>query len=233
MSNLPLLKRAVQILEPLLDQLVFVGGSVLELLLDGDTTKPRVTDDVDCIVELCSILGRVKLDEALRRLNLKNDKELVTRWWLQDEEIGKILIDIMPTEGEAAQFADNRWYPISAKNWFHPKVKGLEKAKIIQAPYFFATKAEAYPSRDKYSGNYRIYESHDLEDIVVLISGRAAIFEEIEMADPKVRKFLSEFTFELVNNPNYEEAIEGHLGPQIERFQAVDEVLRNIAALHH
>lgn len=50
-----MLLRAAEALRPLLDELVFVGGTVAELLVT-DRTAPRVrpTDDVDAVAEVAS-----------------------------------------------------------------------------------------------------------------------------------------------------------------------------------
>lgn len=52
MSNIPTVIHIANKLGPLRNQFVFVGGSIVELLLDKTyPLKPRVTHDVDTIVE--------------------------------------------------------------------------------------------------------------------------------------------------------------------------------------
>ena len=46
---------------------------------------------------------------------------------------------------------------------------------MITAPYFLATKIEAFESR----GEGDFYGSHDLEEIITLLDGREFLFDEI------------------------------------------------------
>ena len=56
--NLQLLEAAARLLEPLLDDVVFVGGCVTGLLTtDPDVAGMRPTTDVDVIAEVYSFVG--------------------------------------------------------------------------------------------------------------------------------------------------------------------------------
>lgn len=72
--NLPLLQAAARLLEPLLDELVFVGGCATGLLIT-DPAAPgiRPTMDVDAIAEIASYGECVRFSERLRELNLRED----------------------------------------------------------------------------------------------------------------------------------------------------------------
>lgn len=66
--NIKTLEMAIQKLGPLVDEMVFLGGCATCLLLtDPATPPPRVTYDVDVIVEAASLLDYHKLSEKLRR----------------------------------------------------------------------------------------------------------------------------------------------------------------------
>jgi len=55
--NIKILESAIQKLGPLVDEMVFLGGCATCLLLtDPATPPPRVTYDVDVIVEAASLL---------------------------------------------------------------------------------------------------------------------------------------------------------------------------------
>jgi hypothetical protein len=54
--------------------------------------------------------------------------------------------------------------------------------RSITAPYFLATKLEAFQSR----GKGDVFASHDLEDVIAVIDGRPAITEETK---PPGREF--------------------------------------------
>src|SRR5258708_6000349 len=72
--NRDTLLRVARGLGPLLEELVFVGGQVAELLItDPGATRVRPTDDVDTI---CAVHGRVgyhRLSERLRGLGFVED----------------------------------------------------------------------------------------------------------------------------------------------------------------
>jgi hypothetical protein len=53
--------------------------------------------------------------------------------------------------------------------------------------------------------------SHDIEDIVALLDGRAAIVEEVRNADEVVKNAIKEQFSVLTKNERFLEAIPGHL----------------------
>ena len=82
--NIKILESAIQKLGPLVDEMVFLGGCATCLLLtDPATPPPRVTYDVDVIVEAASLLDYHKLSEKLRRHNFSEDLRpdaIICRW---------------------------------------------------------------------------------------------------------------------------------------------------------
>lgn len=64
-SNLALLEDAANKLKALLDELVFVGGSTLDLLVTDEGAAPiRGTVDVDVIVEITPCADSVAFSDA-------------------------------------------------------------------------------------------------------------------------------------------------------------------------
>lgn len=59
--------------------------------------------------------------------------------------------------------------------------------RLATAPYFLATKIDAFHNR----GSDDFIASHDMEDIITLLDGRAEVIEEITTAPDDVREFLS------------------------------------------
>ena len=56
MSNLKLLVRVCHEIEPVLDQMVLVGGCATELLLtDSGASEVRYTTDVDMLIEVITL----------------------------------------------------------------------------------------------------------------------------------------------------------------------------------
>ncbi len=66
--NLPLLEDAVRRLAPFLEEIVFVGGITLGLLITDEAAAPiRGTTDVDVIAEIVTYADYIVFSERLRR----------------------------------------------------------------------------------------------------------------------------------------------------------------------
>ena len=106
--NLQLLEAAARVLEPMLGEVVFVGGCVTGLLItDPAAAGIRPTTDVDVIAEVFSYADTVNLSDRLRKLGLTQDTREgapICRW-----RHGDLTIDVMPIDEGALGFA-NRWH---------------------------------------------------------------------------------------------------------------------------
>ena len=72
--NLELLTDAAKLLEPLLGELVFVGGCATALLItDEAAADVRPTFDVDAIAEITSYAGYDTFSERLKKLGFQED----------------------------------------------------------------------------------------------------------------------------------------------------------------
>ena len=66
--NLPLLEDAARKLAPFLDEIVFVGGVTLGLLITDKAAAPiRGTNDVDVIAEIVTYADYIAFSERLRK----------------------------------------------------------------------------------------------------------------------------------------------------------------------
>jgi hypothetical protein len=75
--NLPLLLDAVRKLAPFLDEIVFVGGVTLGLLITDEASAPiRGTTDVDVIAEILTYTEYIAFSERLREAHFTEDQEL-------------------------------------------------------------------------------------------------------------------------------------------------------------
>jgi len=83
---------------------------------------------------------------------------------------------VMPTTAELLGFG-NRWYAAALHHAQERKL-GRLSIRVVSAPYFLATKLEAFDGRGK--GDYQA--SHDLEDLVAVIDGRPEAVEEVASA---------------------------------------------------
>ena len=79
--NRELLESAADLLRPLLDELVFVGGCATGLLItDPGSGGVRATQDVDATTELSGYGEYATIFEKLSALGLKPDTEVNCRW---------------------------------------------------------------------------------------------------------------------------------------------------------
>lgn len=169
--NRAMFERAVDLLHPLLADLVFVGGSTTGLLLtDPVRVGIRPTKDVDAIVNVLSYAGYAALSERLRDIGLTEDTSEgapLCRW-----RHGGLIVDVMPIAEEVLGFS-NRWYP-SAIRTAQTLSIGSRNVQVVAPVYFVATKLEAFRSR----GQGDVTLSHDLEDVVTLVEGRAELVDK-------------------------------------------------------
>ena len=106
--NLRLLTEAAKLLIPVLDELVFVGGSMTGLLIsDEGAGDVRSTFDVDAITEITSYADYVIFSVRLRKLGFTEDTSEgapLCRWLN-----GETKLDVMPLDESILGFS-NRWY---------------------------------------------------------------------------------------------------------------------------
>jgi hypothetical protein len=204
--NLPLLEAAVRLLQPLLDELVFVGGCATGLLItDPAAGGIRPTKDVDTITEAASYAEYATLSERLRELKLHEDHREgapTCRW-----RHGDLTIDVMPTDEKILGFS-NRWYEPAIASAQNVEIAGLS-IRLITPVYFLATKLEAFRGRgnDDYSG------SHDLEDLIAVVDGRPEIVQEVRSAPIDVRRYIASEFGRLLGTRMFIDALAGFLLP--------------------
>jgi predicted nucleotidyltransferase len=202
-TNITRIKAVNNALADLKDKVVFVGGTTVSLYPDRRFFEARVTDDVDVIVEIINYQGRAELEEKLRSLGFAHDIEssIVCRY-----KIEGIVVDIMPTDDPSIGF-NTKWYPEGFQQAIDYAIDADNTVKILTAPYFIATKLEAFNDRGKGDGR----TSHDFEDIVFVLENRSTIWEELNEVEGEVKEYLlNEFT-KLANNPNLFEWLDGHV----------------------
>jgi len=199
------LEKVAESLPEIIGRLVFVGGGVTELLVtDSAGRKPRPTEDVDCIIEVASLLEYNQFEKILRKCGFRHDTDippLICRWEKED-----VILDVMPTLEGILGFT-NRWYKDAAQ---HPVLLPLSSGKIVKIVhpvFYFATKTDAFQSRGK--GDY--FSSHDFEDIVSLVNGRQTIVEEMIGADPTVPKEMKSFWLPRLDEVDFKAALQAHL----------------------
>lgn len=209
--------------KPVGARFAFVGGAVIGLLVDHPALlELRPTKDVDLIVDIFTYAEFSALENRLRELGFQNDTSdgaPICRWTVEG-----CRVDVMPVD--SAVFGMNsRWLQEALQ---HSNMLELGKncrANIIAPALFIATKLETFKDRGK--SDY--YGSHDLEDIITVIDGRAAIVQDISTTVPEVRTFIAASFARMIEHPDFRDALPGHLSALsrgrgnivMERFKAV------------
>jgi hypothetical protein len=204
--NLELLRLAAVKMGDLVDDVVFVGGCVVGLLVtDAAAAEIRPTDDVDVIIE---VVGYGRYQHLIDRLRGKgfredtSDNAPVCRY----VHSGTVL-DFMPADDSVLGFA-NPWYPKAIETVSKLDIGLGRMINVISAACFAATKIVAFHDRGK--GDF--LGGHDLEDLVTLLDGRPEFLEEFNSADTALRSFLSEEFRKFLEDPRFLDAIPGHIG---------------------
>lgn len=203
--NLELLCQMARKLEPLLDQVVFLGGCVTGLLLTDPASPPvRPTTDVDVMAEIASRVDYYQLAEQLRTMGFREhmaDGAPICRWMVDGMEL-----DIMPTSPDILGFS-NRWYPEAMQHAMPYRLDETLTIRVITAPYFLATKLEAFYGR----GNGDYLFSHDLEDFITVIDGRPELLAEVAASPNTLRDYLANEVRQLLAAPVFLDALPGYL----------------------
>ncbi len=205
--NLEMLRVAVENLGELTAEMVFVGGCTTGLFItDEGAAEVRATDDVDTIIEVTSYAEYNIFAEKLKKISFREDTRegAPTCRWVK----GETVLDVMPLDEKVLGFT-NIWYqPAIGEAEEHEILPGIT-IKVISPPYFCATKLEAFEGR----GASDYLASHDLEDIITVIDGRAEIVDEISRAPEDVREYISGKIRGLLNTRQFLDALPGYLLP--------------------
>ena len=202
-TNKVRIKAVANALGELKEKVVFVGGAIISLYPDRRVFEIRPTDDVDVIIEIVNYAGRTALEEKLRAIGFTHDIEsgIICRY-----HIHGIIVDIMPTDDPSIGFT-NKWYPEGFAQAVNYDIDEHCTVSILSAPYFIATKLEAFKNRGKSDGR----TSHDFEDIIYVIENRQIIWEEINNVKAGLKEYLKTEFKTLLNNPDIAEWIDSHV----------------------
>jgi hypothetical protein len=205
-QNLQLLRTVAERLGPLRDRVVFLGGAAAGLLItDPAAETVRPTDDVDVIIEVATTGEyRIALHDQLISLGFVVDTSEgapICRW-----VVAGIKVDIMPTDPSVLGFS-NRWYTPAILNAVNNNLPDGPTIRVVSAPYFIVTKLEAFRGR----GEGDFAASHDLEDLVAVVDGRAELAAEVEAADVELRDHLRHAVGQLLDTRDFQDALPGHL----------------------
>lgn len=204
--NRDLLLGTARRLRSILDEVVFVGGHVAELLVtDPAAVRVRQTNDVDVIARVTTRTAYNRLGERLRQLGYREDNSEdapICRW--RDED--GLLLDAMPLDDKVLGFS-NPWYEAALDTAVQYQLSGDIAIRIPPAPVFLATKWAAYESR----GRGDLIGSHDIEDIITVVAGRPEVTDEISASPLSVKRYIAEQARRFLQHPSAQDAVAGAL----------------------
>jgi len=213
-------------LGPLREQVVFVGGCAVGLLITDTAASPvRVTFDVDLVASVSALAAYHGMEKQLARLGFKRDMSPdapICRWRYRELEV-----DLMPADPNILGFS-NRWYPLALTSAVDFRLPSGSDIRLVAAPVFVGTKFEAHANR----GGGDLLASHDLEDIINIVDGRTTLLEEIAAGPDELRAYLREQCTQLLSAPHFIDYLPGLITPGedlAERAQTVAERLQVIA----
>lgn len=203
-DNLLRIKAVHNALGPLKNEVIFVGGATVSLYADRMAEDVRPTDDIDILIEIWTYKDFAAIEEKLRCIGFVNDQSsgIICRYTIQG-----ITVDVMAT-GENALGFSNKWYPDGFKNALEFTIDDEHIVKIFSAPYFIASKLEAFKGRGKKDGR----TSTDFEDIVFVFENRSTIWEELNVAEENLKNYLKDTFRLMLENPFFEEWVDAHAG---------------------
>ena len=208
--NLAILELVARALGPVCDDVIFVGGCATGLLLTQERPdRIRITEDVDIVAQALTVHDYHAIEKRVRAQGFNNDMRPdapICRWVYKN-----VTLDLMPTVKDILGFA-NRWYPLALKTAQLVTLPSGKTIKLIAAPVFIGTKLEAFKDRGKdVNGKPDFLGSHDLEDIITVIDRRLGLLGECRAAAPELRAYLATEFKALFANPEFEQALAGHL----------------------
>lgn len=188
------------------------------------TAKVRPTIDVDCVVPIENRADFTQLEGRLRQLgfvNATDDDDPLCRWHGHEA-----IIDVMPFDETILGFG-NRFYREG-----HAAAVALVLAEgmsvwVMPPAIALAAKVEAFEGR----GSRDPWSSRDLEDIVLLLEGRASLLDEVRAASPAVRSRLGQWARGFAGRADCADLVDAHLSPGPLSVERADQVLARLRAL--
>lgn len=227
-SILESIRRVAEQLGPLRDQVVFLGGAVTGLLLtDPAVPEARHTEDVDVLVAAASRSSYYRWEEALEArgfVRSRHEGDPICRWIASG-----VVVDVMPIVEEVLGFG-NRWYAPAMEAAENLLLPDASEIRVVTAPYFLATKVEAFQSRGR--GDFLL--SRDMQDIVSVVDGRPEIVLEVGSSEGALRLFLAAEFRDFLAQEAFLESLSGHLLPDAasqRRAALVEQRFRQMAGL--
>lgn len=200
--NIKMIKFIAEGLGELNKDVVYVGGSVIELYASNVAAADeiRATEDVDVVIRIASRNSFQLIEEQLREKGFSHDISEgapICRWVYKG-----VKLDLMPDDPSILGF-NNRWYIPGCNNKKQVQISDTISIFIFPVSYYLASKFEAIQGR----GQPDIRQSHDFEDVVFIFDNCDSLETEINSSDTELQKFIREYLTKLSKNPYFREAI--------------------------
>lgn len=204
------------------ERLVFVGGAVAGLLVtDPLAHAVRATVDVDAVVDAgLGEFHRIEAGIAACGFARDVDSGVICRW---RHRASDVVFDLMPVQPEVLGFS-NRWYAYAVATAQAVRLAPGVEVRMASAVAFVATKLEAFESR----GRGDMLASHDLEDVLNIVDGRAELAEELADAPTALRQAVAASIAPLLGSPDFINALPGLIA-EPDRAPIITERLRKLA----
>ncbi len=204
--SIELLELGAAALEPVLDNVVFLGGASVALWITDPGAPPvRPTKDVDVVVEVATRSAFHAFEERLRSLRFSEDQTdgIVCRWRHRDYDL---ILDAMPSNPGILGF-ENRWQGLSIPHAISRQLPSGANIRAAPPVFLLATKIEAFKGR----GHGDFLASRDLADIIAPVDGRAELVDEAAGAPSDLRAYLTEEIAILVAELRFPEGVSASL----------------------
>lgn len=219
-----LLKVAKALGPELLENMAFLGGCATGLHVTDDATKNdiRMTDDVDLVVNVVGYVGWAKLQEELRT---KGFRETMDAAYTCSMRLDELQVDFLPDDAQALGFTC-KWYKAGLRDAIVYYLGDGISIKLLSAPYFIATKIDAYHGR----GGNDLLASKDTDDIFSVIDGREELIAEVRRADLELQKYIAVNLQKLSQHNDYayklQDASNGDKGREGVIRERIDELVK-------
>lgn len=197
------LEEAADVLGPLIEELVFVGGATVHLWITDRGAPPiRATEDVDVVCDVATLSEYYRLGDRLRERGLREGlgEKVICRWRSADP---KLVVDVMPTDSKILGFS-NRWYEEAIETADRVRLGSGVEIRVARPPVLIATKICAWKGR----GRGDLLLSLDIHDVLTLIDGRPELVDEIRTARSELRDYIRGELIELRQEPYFTYAVE-------------------------
>lgn len=207
MTNQEYLAAVATALGPIVDEVVFTGGLVVqEYWTVPALREPRATVDADVIVEAATYMEYAAFGKRLGERGFLQPADVGTPpyRWIKDD----LVLDAVPLDPKALGFT-NQWYKSGVLHATQVSLNDTVSIRILDAPHFLASKLEAYRGR----GADDAFISHDVEDVVSVVAGRPGCVEETKAADPEMAAWIGSVLTDVFPEERRVEMVAVHMDP--------------------